>query len=234
MTNHALMAQDWPIEHKIQYTTLSFLGELVEADLEPIGSTVYGSHLYGTSHAGSDIDIRAIHLPSMEQVLSGDVVSVKEGKSGDCVSFSLHKFFQILANGSINALELLYAIDNKDFAELHGMFNIKWIDATRGFIVKHQKRYPNDLKAARHSYRCALMLQEIWRTGMIVFPHQEQMRERSMGRSDCEYLYREAIGTVACIGVDAASLPKFRQDDFIGKCTEVRDRIYSRHLRRLF
>ena len=63
--------------------------ELTERNLIPYISTVYGSHLYGTATPTSDVDIRAIHLPSLEQVLEGDISNVYESSSGDYVSYGV-------------------------------------------------------------------------------------------------------------------------------------------------
>lgn len=217
------------LQHLIKLNT-----ELTERNLVPYISTVYGSHLYGTSTPTSDVDIRAIHLPSVEQILDGDVSTVYESSSGDYVSYSLHKFFAILMNGSVNALELLFAFSEvQEFNSIRNLYNPKWLMATHGFVTKHDRRYPNDLKAARHAYRTALMLQEVLVDGTITFPSWYTVE--LMKEFDCAKLYSKSFLLLRDIENEFSYLNNIRQQNvFNDQCRLVRNQIYSNYLEEVF
>ncbi len=83
----------------------------------------HGSHLYGTSTPASDTDYKGVHLPSgqaillgrPENVINSGVTSKLAGtdkNSSDAVdseSYSLQKFFEMLAKGDTVATEILFA-----------------------------------------------------------------------------------------------------------------------------
>lgn len=94
--------------------------------MKPIAQLVrvaHGSHLYGTSTPSSDQDFKGVHLPSgeaivlqrAEDVLERGVKSKIEGtdkNAADAVdeqSYSLQKFFGMLAKGDTVATEILFA-----------------------------------------------------------------------------------------------------------------------------
>lgn len=208
--------------------------ELQERNLVPYAMSIYGSYLYGTATPTSDVDIRAIHLPSVDQMLEGDVSSVYESSSGDYVSYSLHKFFAILMNGSVNALELLFAFDEvKPFVPVRKLYNPKWLAATHGFVTKHDRRYPNDLKAARHALRTALMLNEVIEDGRVTFPSSYTIE--LMNEFDCAKLYSQAFLLLKAIeGRNAHLHTPTQQELFNSQCRLVRNQIYSQYLREIW
>lgn len=84
----------------------------------------YGSHLYGTNHAGSDVDYKSVHIPNHGDILMQRVAaSIKqpsrskaEGERNnandvDDESFALHRFFELCAKGETMALDMLFAPD---------------------------------------------------------------------------------------------------------------------------
>ena len=52
----------------------------VKGDLIFLG--YHGSHLYGLDHAGSDIDLKAVYVPTMEEILMGNAINTYNWKNG--------------------------------------------------------------------------------------------------------------------------------------------------------
>lgn len=81
----------------------------------------YGSHLYGTATKESDLDIKAVYLPSARDILLQQVRPVisesrpkKRGEKNssddvDVESYSLGKYLHLLAEGQTVALDMLFA-----------------------------------------------------------------------------------------------------------------------------
>ena len=82
-----------------------------------------GSHLYGTATPESDIDIKAVYIPSARDILLqrvSPVVSESRIKARgekntpadtDCESFSLQRYLELLAEGQTVALDMLFSPD---------------------------------------------------------------------------------------------------------------------------
>lgn len=89
----------------------------------------FGSHLYGTSTPESDLDIKAVYLPSAQDILLQrvkPVISESRPKAHgekntaddvDIESYSPEKFLKLLAEGQIVALDMLFAPDDSTLAE---------------------------------------------------------------------------------------------------------------------
>lgn len=82
--------------------------------------TVFGSRLYGTETPESDYDYKGVYVPSPAEILLPRTPDVKTFNTGsktekntsedtDRELYSLHKFFDMLAKGDMNATELLFA-----------------------------------------------------------------------------------------------------------------------------
>lgn len=83
----------------------------------------FGSHLYGTSTPESDVDYKAVHLPSKRDILLQRVsgsVSNQRAKTGgeknragdvDEESYSLQRYLQLLVEGQTVAIDMLFAPD---------------------------------------------------------------------------------------------------------------------------
>lgn len=69
-----------------------------------------GSHLYGTNTPESDVDIRGIVLPRIEEIIGLDRFEQKE-KHGDedVLYYSLPRYIQLLMKGNPNVIEWLFA-----------------------------------------------------------------------------------------------------------------------------
>lgn len=97
-----------------------------------LAKILFGSHLYGTKTPSSDMDYKSVHVPSARSILLGkpeDVLhlatkaTAAEGTTGywsgtprantnsdvDHDSLSLAKFFGMLKDGDMNAIEMLFA-----------------------------------------------------------------------------------------------------------------------------
>lgn len=97
-----------------------------------IFATLAGSHLYGTNHPESDVDIRGVCLTSLEIILGwGNFEQYQPGKnealkwskenfnleSDDVCIYGIEKFMKLAADANPNILELLFApnlVDNEN------------------------------------------------------------------------------------------------------------------------
>lgn len=101
---------------------MSFGGEkLVDDRLLTV--VLYGSHLYGTATDASDIDLKAIFMPTLDELLlkSGrvaapslnDILLVNkkawEGKKVEVEYFTLHEFVRLAVGGQTMPLDMLHA-----------------------------------------------------------------------------------------------------------------------------
>lgn len=94
----------------------------------------YGSHLYGTQTLESDLDIKAIYIPSSNDILLQKVQPVisftkpkvhgqkNTATDTDYEAYSPKKFFDLLLEGQTVALEMLFAPQNAMLIEP----SIKW------------------------------------------------------------------------------------------------------------
>jgi len=84
--------------------------------------TKYGSHLYGTNTENSDLDIKGVFVPSLEDViLKRDIESVSYSTNNqsknskfdvDIQLYSVYKLVNDLVKGDINSIDLLFAYTN--------------------------------------------------------------------------------------------------------------------------
>lgn len=83
----------------------------------------FGSHLYGTNTAASDVDYKGVFLPSREDVILQKVAPTINHSSGDekgkntkddidVELFSLHKFIELACEGQTAAIDMIHAPDN--------------------------------------------------------------------------------------------------------------------------
>jgi len=87
--------------------------------------TEFGSTLYGTNSANSDIDYKGIFIPKKNDLLlentqhhlkysTGDNKSRNTKDDIDIELWSIHKFFQLLKKGETGAIDLLFSMWRKD------------------------------------------------------------------------------------------------------------------------
>ena len=89
------------------------------------------------------------------------------------------------------------------------------------------------MKAARHTYRTALMLQEVLVEGTITFPSWYTVE--LMKEFDCAKLYSQSFLLLRDIENEFSYLNNIRQQNvFNDQCRLVRNQIYSQYLEEVF
>jgi hypothetical protein len=84
------------------------LGRQEVSAMRNVVTIVTGSRAYGTAIPGSDTDLKAVHVPSADDVLLQRIApSVKAG-TGDHESYALHRFLEMAAEGQPIAIEMLF------------------------------------------------------------------------------------------------------------------------------
>ena len=87
--------------------------------------THYGSTLYGTNSESSDLDIKGIFVPTLEDVLlkkdpdhwtsnTNNTNTKNESGDIDCQLFSIYKFFSLLSKGETGAVDILFSMFRAD------------------------------------------------------------------------------------------------------------------------
>jgi hypothetical protein len=110
----------------------------------------HGSHLYGTNTPTSDLDYKGVHLPSGEAIVLQRAENVIDRKTKrDCAvkntaddtddqSYSLQKFFGMLAVGDTVATEILFAptpvFQDETWAEIQAVGKSLLNRQCRGFV----------------------------------------------------------------------------------------------------
>jgi len=96
----------------------------------------YGSHLYGTNTESSDLDIKGIFIPKVQDILLQRIAPVislsrrkPHGESNtkhdvDYELYSPEKYLTLLAKGQSVALEMLFAPDSAFLSPSHPSWNI--------------------------------------------------------------------------------------------------------------
>lgn len=105
----------------------------------------FGSHLYGTSTAASDIDYKSIHIPDVKDIIlqrtANSIVRNQntkiEGEKNapgdiDDESYSLHRFFELAVKGEIVAVDMLFAPPE---AIIEGSELWDYIQKHRSFLI---------------------------------------------------------------------------------------------------
>ena len=84
--------------------------------------TVGGSHAYGTNVEGSDIDIRGVMLPTIDDLIGLQNEDQRIDESTDTVIYEFNKFVRLIMNSNPNTIEMLgtnnYLIFNEVGQEL--------------------------------------------------------------------------------------------------------------------
>jgi predicted nucleotidyltransferase len=85
--------------------------------------TKFGSHLYGTNTEDSDLDLKGVFLPPMQEMVMGHHTKTLSYSSGsdntrntsedmDIQLWSLQYWLELLAKGEVNAIDLLFSPSN--------------------------------------------------------------------------------------------------------------------------
>lgn len=97
-----------------------------------------GSILYGTNSESSDIDLKGIFVPTLEDVLlkkdpehwtnnTNNTNTKNSADDVDCQLFSIYKFFDLLEKGETGAVDLLFAMFREDTTLCFDMEFKSWI-----------------------------------------------------------------------------------------------------------
>ncbi|KKK50523.1 hypothetical protein LCGC14_3124180, partial [marine sediment metagenome] len=73
---------------------------------------VSGSHAYGTSTRGSDVDARGVFMPPWRALLGLRPVELLQSEADDLVLHSARKFVRLCAQGNPNVLDWLFVPDD--------------------------------------------------------------------------------------------------------------------------
>jgi hypothetical protein len=107
----------------------------------------FGSHLYGTNTPESDVDMKAIYLPSAREIVLGNYhKTIMKGRKKekcerntkddvDVEIFSLDRFLELLCDGQTVALDILFAP-----ADMYTM-----IDPNYGWIISEIYKHRHEL-----------------------------------------------------------------------------------------
>ena len=119
-------------------------------EVRPIVRVQHGSHLYGTNTPTSDLDYKGVHIPSREAIILQRAENVVDRKvklsdtiknaAGDTddQSYSLQKFFGMIAVGDTVATEILFAPEpvfaDADWAEIQSIGKTLLNRQCKGFV----------------------------------------------------------------------------------------------------
>lgn len=133
-------------------------------------AAVMGSHLYGTSSPDSDLDVKFVFMPSVDDCILGiDSKNLNMNTNGDNTKntkddvdlqgWSLQYFVNLLWKGDTNALDLLFSNTNPDavifddntlvpiFSQPQRFFDASKLRGLLGYVVTQSERY--GLKGSR-------------------------------------------------------------------------------------
>lgn len=100
-------------EHQIKWL------EDILSNYDVLVVTLHGSHLYGLEREGSDVDIKAVYLPTMEQFCSGDRLKVLNKKCEeldiDVELKPIDSFLRSLKSFDTNCIDMLHTPEDKRF-----------------------------------------------------------------------------------------------------------------------
>ena len=113
---------------------------------------IVGSYLYGTNSENSDIDIKGVFLPKLNDLILGKApkhYTFSTGNSNnkntkddvDETYYSLHYFLELAAKGDTNAIDLLFAYTNKSSVKYIDPIFQKIIDNIDKILTKNVQSY---------------------------------------------------------------------------------------------
>lgn len=118
----------------------------------------HGSHLYGLDHSGSDIDVKAVYLPSKEDLILGNSLKTHNKKNDDLgieiEIKSLSSFLKSAGSCDTNCVDLLHTPDQAiifkstlwmELREHRSGLYAKNMKGIIGYIKTHAKKYTNKI-----------------------------------------------------------------------------------------
>ena len=135
---------DW-VDEKISGKNIIYMG-------------IHGSHLYGLDREGSDIDLKAIYLPSAKDLVRGQAIKTHNYKNDELdieiEIKSLPSFLRSASSCDTNCIDLLHAPEEMSLigtemwdelkAERKGMY-AKNMRGIVGYIKTHAKKYTSKI-----------------------------------------------------------------------------------------
>lgn len=94
--------------------------------------TFGGSHAYGTNVEGSDIDIRGVMLPTVEELIGLNKIDQKLDEETDTCIYSFMKFVNLARDANPNVIEMLGCREYLIFNEVGEML----LDSVKHFLSK--------------------------------------------------------------------------------------------------
>lgn len=191
--------------------------------METVVLIQFGSHMYGTNVATSDLDYKSIFIPRAEDILlqrarhniSTTTKVVKDSKNSahdvDTESFALHEWMKLLLDG--NTIETTLMIYGKMLEEY----------GTRAFQAERNEGI--DGKALMHAVRVCEEAKELLRDHRITFPRPERKLLLTIRQGEMDY--KEVAEIIEAGFADLEALEKTTtlppkpdrkaMDDFIAK-----------------
>lgn len=130
--------------------------QLEDLDLVYVG--FHGSHLYGLEREGSDIDIKAVYLPPLEEVLVGKVAKTVQRSCAELdieiEIKSMPNFLYSCDRADTNCIDLLHSSEDmkilstkvwEDLVKLRKSMYAKNMRGVVGYIKVHTNKYTNKL-----------------------------------------------------------------------------------------
>jgi len=103
------------IKNKLQSTEYDFLRNNIHLGNNIMILTLGGSHAYGTNVKTSDLDIRGVFAPRMEELLGLSQYEEFENKTTDTVLHSFDKIITLMINSNPNVVEMFGTKDEHIF-----------------------------------------------------------------------------------------------------------------------
>lgn len=134
-----------------------WLGEKI-SDKDLIYMGIHGSHLYGLNREGSDIDVKAIYIPSAKQLVRGEAIKTYNYKNDELdieiEIKSLPSFLRSASSCDTNCIDLLHApremalfntIMWEEIKAVRSGMYAKNMKGIMGYIKTHVKKYTNKI-----------------------------------------------------------------------------------------
>ena len=121
--------------------------------------SLHGSHLYGLNREGSDVDVKAVYIPSFEDLLLGESIKTKNIKNNDLnieiEIKSLPSFLKSCKSCDTNCIDMLWTPDEmlihrtkvwEDIRSYREDLLSKNMKGLIGYIKTHTHKYSNKIQ----------------------------------------------------------------------------------------
>lgn len=136
--------------------------EWLDVKLQGFANLVYvgfhGSHLYGLDREGSDIDVKAIYLPTMDELIEGSALKTHNYKNDDLdieiEIKSLSSFIRSCKTADTNCVDLLHSPDEMAIFSSEMWENL--VKERTSLYAKNMKGIIGYIKVHTHKYTSKL------------------------------------------------------------------------------